>query len=252
MASGQTPLYMQLADRLRVKIGTEIAPGDKLPSERALSETYAASRNTVRLGLQRLVSEGLISPSQGRGYIVNRQDVLVYNASKSEEKNRRLSAGVDAWVQDIREQGRNPSQQITVGIEKANPLIAGKLNLEEGELLLVRRRVRYVDDQPWSTEDSYYPHDLVRDTPIAEPADIPQGVIAFMASMGHAQVRYVDDVTASMPNPKQEEMLSMDPGVPLLVRTRVGYTDSRPIRVTVTVMPTDRNVLRYELGTHER
>ncbi|MFI1091930.1 GntR family transcriptional regulator [Streptomyces sp. NPDC020917] len=252
MATGQTPLYMQLADKLRAKIGTEIQPGDTMPSERSLSETYSASRNTVRLGLQRLVSEGLISPSQGRGYIVNRQDVLVYNASKSEEKDRRISAGVDAWVQDIREQGRNPSQQITVGIEKADPLIADKLNLEPGDLLLVRRRVRYVDEQPWSTEDSYYPHELVRDTPIAEPADIPQGVIAYMATIGHAQVRYVDDVSATMPNPKQADLLSMDPGVPLLVRMRVGYTTDRPVRVTVTVMPTDRNVLRYELGTHEQ
>ncbi|MFD7499954.1 GntR family transcriptional regulator [Streptomyces sp. NPDC059850] len=253
MATASEPLYMQLAATLREKIAKgEYAPGSSLPSERKLCEAHNASRNTVRLGLQRLVTEGLISPSHGRGYIVRRPDVLVYNASRSEDHNRRVTAGVDAWVQDIQEQGRTPSQRISVAIEKANPDIAERLSVEPGSLLVVRRRLRFVDDQPWSTEDSYYSHEIVHNTPIAEPADIAQGVIAYMASLGYRQVRYVDDVTAAMPNPKQADELAIEPGVPLLIRTRVGYTTTIPIRVTVTAMPTDRNVLRYELGTHEQ
>lgn len=252
MATRSDPLYMQLAASLRAKIeGGEYPPGSKLPSERKLMELYEASRNTVRLGLQRLVAEGLVFPSQGRAYMVHRQDVLVYNSSRSEDHERRLSAGVDAWVQDIREQGRTPSQKISVSIEKARAEIARRLEMQTDELVLVRRRLRFVDEQPWSTEDSYYPHELVKNTPIAEPADIPEGVIAYMASLGHRQTRYVDDVTAVMPNPRQADELAVEAGVPLLVRTRVGYTEKRPVRVTVTAMPTDRNVLRYELGTGE-
>ncbi|MEU6221282.1 GntR family transcriptional regulator [Streptomyces sp. NPDC047022] len=250
MATRSDPLYMQLAASLRAKIqGGEYPPGSKLPSERKLMELHDASRNTVRLGLQRLVAEGLVFASQGRAYMVHRQDVLVYNSSRSEDHNRRLAAGVDAWVQDIQEQGRTPSQEISVSIEKASPEIARRLEMESGDLVLVRRRLRFVDEQPWSTEDSYYPHELVKGTPIAEPADIPEGVIAYMASIGHKQIRYVDDVTAVMPNPKQADELAVEAGIPLLVRTRVGHTVSTPVRVTVTSMPTDRNVLRYELGT---
>ncbi|GAA3754417.1 GntR family transcriptional regulator [Streptomyces tremellae] len=245
-------MYERLADALREQINAgTFPPGSKLPSERKLMDDHGASRNTVRLGLRRLVSEGLIFPSHGQGYLVHRQDVLVYNASRSEDQDRRLAAGVDAWVQDIQEQGRTPNQSISVSIEKASPVVADKLNLSPGELVLVRRRLRTVDGQPWSTEDSYYPHALVSNTPIAEPADIPEGVIAYMASMGHVQVRYVDDVTAAMPTPKQADELAVEPGVPVLVRTRTGYTATEAVRVTVTTMPTDRNVLRYELGTSE-
>ncbi|MFJ9819970.1 GntR family transcriptional regulator [Streptomyces sp. NPDC101151] len=252
MATRSDPLYMQLAAILRAKIeGGEYPPGSKLPSERKLMELYDASRNTVRLGLQRLVAEGLVFASQGRAYMVHRQDVLVYNSSRSEEHNRRLAAGVDAWVQDIQEQGRTPSQQISVSIETASPDIARRLELQPDALVLVRRRLRFVDEQPWSTEDSYYPHELVKNTPVAEPADIPEGVIAYMASIGHKQVRYVDDVTAVMPNPKQAADLAVEAGIPLLIRARVGYTETGPVRVTTTAMPTDRNVLRYELGTGE-
>ncbi|MEU7182302.1 MULTISPECIES: GntR family transcriptional regulator [Streptomyces] len=250
MATRSNPLYVQLAESLRAKIDSgEYPPGSKLPSERKLMEVYDASRNTVRLGLKRLVAEGLIFASQGRAYMVHRKDVLIYNASRSEDHNRRVTAGVDAWVQDIQEQGRTPSQKISVSIEKADTNIAQRLDIEPGDLVLVRRRLRFVDDHPWSTEDSYYPHELVKNTPIAEPADVAEGVIACMASMGHIQVRYVDDVTATMPNPKQADELAVEGGVPLLVRTRVGYTKTGPVRATVTAMPTDRHVLRYELGT---
>ncbi|MGW2507853.1 GntR family transcriptional regulator [Streptomyces scopuliridis] len=250
MTTRSEPLYSQLAASLRAKIDAgDYPPGTKLPSERKLMEQYDASRNTIRNALRQLVAEGLVFPSQGQGYLVHRQDVLVYNASRSEDHNRRLSAGVDAWVQDIREQDRTPSQTISVSIEKAKRDIAQRLQVELDALVLVRRRLRFVDDQPWSTEDSYYPHGLVKDTPVAEPADIPEGVIAYMASIGHAQVRYVDDVTAVMPTPKQADELAIEAGVPLLVRTRVGYTETGPVRVTITAMPVDRNVLRYELGT---
>ncbi|MFF3751282.1 GntR family transcriptional regulator [Streptomyces sp. NPDC002018] len=252
MTTRSDPLYEQMAAALREQIGAGVyGPGSKLPSERTLMERFGASRNTVRLGLKRLVTEGLIFPSHGQGYLVHRQDVLVYNASRSENHDRRVSAGVDAWVQDIQEQGRTPSQTIAVSIEKASPDIAVKLGLEAGDLVLVRRRLRFVDGQPWSTEDSYYPNSLVKNTLVAEPADIPEGVIAYMASMGYTQVRYVDDVTAVMPNPKQADDLAVEPGVPLLVRSRTGYAESGPVRVTVTAMPTDRNVLRYELGTRQ-
>jgi GntR family transcriptional regulator len=249
MATRSDPMYAQLAATLRTEIDSGLyAPGSKLPSERKLMARFSASRNTVRLGLQRLVTEGRIFPSQGQGYLVHRQDVLVYNSSRSEDHNRRLSAGVDAWVQDIQEQGREPSQSISVSIEKADPGIAQRLDLEPDSLVLVRRRLRFVDGQPWSTEDSYYPHDLVKNTPIAEPADIPEGVIAYMASIGYTQIQYVDDVSAVIPDPKQADELAIETGIPLLTRTRTGYTETGPVRVTVTAMPTDRNILRYELG----
>lgn len=249
MTSDARPLYAVLADDLRKRISTgEYGPGSKLPSERHLCEEHDASRNTVRSALQRLVAEGLIVASHGRGYTVRRQDVLVYNSSRSEDHARRISAGVDAWVQDIREQGRTPSQEISVGIEHALPNIAKILEVDPDALVLARRRARFVDGKPWSTEDSFYPYDLVKDTQIAEPADIAEGVIALMASLGYVQIRYIDDVTARMPNPAESKILNIDPGLPVLVRTRTGHAEDRPVRVTVTVMPTDRNVLRYELS----
>jgi GntR family transcriptional regulator, transcriptional repressor for pyruvate dehydrogenase complex len=48
----------------------EIEPGARLPPERQLSETLGVSRLTLRAGLAKLASTGLLSVKQGSGYRV--------------------------------------------------------------------------------------------------------------------------------------------------------------------------------------
>ncbi len=56
------------ARRLRdALLRREIAPGERLATERALAEQWGIDRGTVRAGLQRLVAQGLLVQRQGRG-----------------------------------------------------------------------------------------------------------------------------------------------------------------------------------------
>jgi DNA-binding FadR family transcriptional regulator len=48
----------------------ELAPGERLPPERKLAETFGVNRVTVRSALQRLETEHLVSVRQGSGYRV--------------------------------------------------------------------------------------------------------------------------------------------------------------------------------------
>ena len=48
----------------------DLAPGDRLPSERTLAEDLSAGRTTVRLVLVKLAAEGLVRAEHGRGYFV--------------------------------------------------------------------------------------------------------------------------------------------------------------------------------------
>ena len=65
------PLYQQLASLLRKQINSgELSPGDRVPTEAELSERYNTSRNTVRLALDVLRNEGLLTSQQGRGSFV--------------------------------------------------------------------------------------------------------------------------------------------------------------------------------------
>lgn len=65
------PLSQQLAAILREKIDKgEIKPGQKIPSETALVQTYDVARGTVRRALNILREEGKIVTFPGRGSYV--------------------------------------------------------------------------------------------------------------------------------------------------------------------------------------
>lgn len=59
------------ADALRRAIlQGELAPGDRLPPERVLAESFGVNRVTVRSALARLASSKLVNARQGSGYVV--------------------------------------------------------------------------------------------------------------------------------------------------------------------------------------
>ena len=69
--AASAPLYMQIKENIQRKIEEGVyADGDKLPSERALCETFSVSRIPVRKALEMLESEGLIRSFQGKGSFV--------------------------------------------------------------------------------------------------------------------------------------------------------------------------------------
>ena len=65
------PMYRHIADDLRTQITTgQLRPNAKLPTEGELSDTYEASRNTVREAIRRLTDEGLLESRPGQGTFV--------------------------------------------------------------------------------------------------------------------------------------------------------------------------------------
>ena len=69
--SSPIPLYYQLKMLIKRKIEKGLyAPGDRIPTERALCEKYEISRAPVRQALMELVQEGYIRRQSGRGTFV--------------------------------------------------------------------------------------------------------------------------------------------------------------------------------------
>ncbi|MGW5556824.1 GntR family transcriptional regulator [Micromonospora sp. NPDC003944] len=69
---GQEPVgYQELAEILRARITSgQLNPGDRLPSERDLSQTYDVAPMTARAAVQQLRNEGLAEAVRGRGVVV--------------------------------------------------------------------------------------------------------------------------------------------------------------------------------------
>ncbi|MGC9410131.1 GntR family transcriptional regulator [Streptomyces sp. DZ1-3] len=242
------PKYQQVADTLRREIDNGMyAPGDRLPSEAELASRFDASRNTVRSGLSVLVSQGLITSSQGLGYEVRKHEVFELNASRFE--NLTFPQNGDAYSTDVTNAGRRPHQTFRVEMAPTPDYVAERLKVEAGSRSVLRFCHRFVDDVPWSTQATHYPDWLIREAPrLAEPGDIDEGTTRYLAGRGIEQVGYADEISTRMPTPEEARLLEIGPGVPVLLWTRTGYTAERPARCTVTTFRGDLNRMNYEIG----
>ena len=115
------------------------------------------TRGTVRQALQALVNEGLVNVMQGRGYLVREREALIYDLTGSESPDRRSSATHDIWITDIQAQGRTPGMRLDVLRVVPPADIAACLELDDDQGVVLRRRVRLVDEQPYSISSAYWP-----------------------------------------------------------------------------------------------
>ena len=72
------PLYIQVKEAVQSEIKSGVwKTGDKLPTERELSERLKVSRNTVSQAYQELEAEGVLTSVQGRGtFVCDRDDAV--------------------------------------------------------------------------------------------------------------------------------------------------------------------------------
>lgn len=75
LQNSDVPIYRQIAFQFKDDImNGRIAEGEYLPSIRGLAKDLKISVITTMKAYELLTEEGMISPVQGKGYIVNPQD----------------------------------------------------------------------------------------------------------------------------------------------------------------------------------
>lgn len=241
-------LYRDLAEELRDLV-TGLAPGDRLPSEADLVRQHKVSRQTVRYALTALANEGLIISGQGRGWHKRDLRILCWVASEP-ESNVQVDPDVspaDVWSQGIRDQGRVPTERITVETVLAGSQYGTLLELPADEPVVVRRRLRYVDQVLHATADSYFPRRMVAGTPIELPTDVRPGALSVLAEQGYPVASVRDTIRVRPPTAAERDLFELSPGVAVAEHARVRRSaDGTVAAVTVAVLPGDRNELVYE------
>ena len=90
------PLYMQLAEQLRGMIlSGRVNVGEKLATERVLSQCLTISRNTVSLAYRELEEQGLIISRQGSGTYVADLEVRLPQDERREELLNHIDLAID-------------------------------------------------------------------------------------------------------------------------------------------------------------
>jgi GntR family transcriptional regulator len=93
-----TPIYRQIGDQVRLGVATgALAPGDPLPSVRALADRLVINANTVAKAYAELVRDGVVESQQGLGFFVASKKRQVYSRA---ERLRRLNQALETFVHE--------------------------------------------------------------------------------------------------------------------------------------------------------
>ena len=209
-ADSDTPLYMQLAN----KLSDGIASGDwraneALPSERVLSEMLNISRVTARKAIDMLCARGMLTRRRGSGtYITPKlEQPLSRLTSFSEELRQRGFTAGSRWLQ----------REITV----AAPLELLSLGLSPNMPVARLKRLRTADDVVMAIETSTIPAMYMPD-----PATVNGSLYGYLESTGNVPMRALQHIRAINANAEQARLANIAPGTAMLHITRVSYLES--------------------------
>lgn len=222
-------------------------PRPETPTETELRKEPDASRSTIRDAIKWLTSLGLVETRPGQGtFVVKKIDPFI--TTLSADTGTGLGGGEGAtYLSQVSEQDREASStDPQVEMQKAAGEVVARLQLEEAAQVISRHQKRYIDGTPWSLQTSFYPRGLAQGADrLLEPADIAEGTVRYLAeTLGLRQVGYRDWITVRSPNDHEAEFFKLPEdgrvGVFEVFRTAYDQTGA-PMRLTVTIFPTDRN-----------
>jgi GntR family transcriptional regulator len=252
------PMYHQIADDLREQIESgKLAPGAQLPTELDLREEHGASRNTIRDAIKRLISLGLVETRPGQGtFVVQKIDPFVTTLTGEEESGMVGATDSIAYLSGVSNMDRQPSLgPIRVEVQTPPEEIAKRLRVAPNTQVVSRHQERFIDGIPWSLQTSYYPLEFVTSgkAPLLLVAeDMPDGAVRYLEEvMKIKQAGYRDWITARTPDDNEQKFFRIPHDSTVFEVFRTGFDDTekpKPMRVTVTVYPADRNQFIVNVG----
>ena len=159
------------------------------------------------------------------------------------------------YLSQVSKQHREASYSAPqVAIQKASSEVSAGLQVPEGTQVISRSQRRYVDRTPWSLQTSFYPRGFVAQGAdrLIEADDIEMGTVKYLAqTLGLQQVAYRDWIKVRAPDTSEATFFNLSQdgrvGVFEIIRTAFDQT-GRPMRLTVTIFPTDRNEFVVNVG----
>lgn len=253
MAQNQ-PLYRHIADDLRLKITTgKLAANVKLPTEGELSDQYEASRNTVREAIRRLTDEGLLESRPGQGTFVARKLDPFVTVLTADPKTGFGGGDSAAYASEVRSNHRDPTNSVPrVEVVTVSSEVADLLKVSPDAQVVSRSQDRYIDGVPWSRQTTFYLMDFITKgaTDLLMAKDIDGGAVKYLGDeIGVRQTGYRDVITGRLATDEEQPFFGVGHNAAVFVHSRVAFDqDNKPMRLTVTIFPADRNQLIFNVG----
>lgn len=239
-------MYERIAAALRDEILARTrAPGERLPTQEELSETFGASRIVVRKALDQLEAEGLIDRVQGGRATVRLYDPLVRRSSLHYRTNPGAPFAEEALATE-----RTPEYDHDSAPERAGLEIARRLRINVGDEVMRTEYVSYANKEPLMRVTSYEPLAITRGTPIELPEEGPlmaAGIVDRFTSIGLRPTSVVERLNSRMPRPSEAAQLQIKPGIPVIVIVRTCYAGETPIETADLLLAANQFKLEYVL-----
>lgn len=211
-----TPLYYQLLVIIKKNIESGVwKPGQNIPTELELMETYGISRSTIRQAILVLVNDGYLRRDKSKGTIVTsptgRMRFVGSLISFSEEMNNKRVP----HYSHILEQKVLP----------ADKNVAQKLRLETGTSVYYLKRVRHVNNEPFLIDEHYIPYSLCPgiEEKYKENTSLYQLLkVEYQFNLYYGQIEF-QPITP--PSKEAVDLLKVYPTTSLLYVERIVYSD---------------------------
>jgi GntR family transcriptional regulator len=238
--SSALPYYVQLKERLMDGIHSgRWQPGERLPSELELCDSFDVSRTVVRQALQELAYEGLVVREKGRGTFVAEPKI----------SSTSLVHSLVGFHQDMAERGLEPHSKVLEQVMlPANQQVAHYLHLDELSPVIKLERLRFIREDPIVLVTSYLPYGLC---PLALSADFSQhSLYAFLEeNYDIALKRGRRRIEAVVANEELASLFRAEPGSPLLRMESVTFSEQdRPIEYFIGYFRGDRSRFEVEVN----
>ncbi|EOZ7526100.1 GntR family transcriptional regulator [Enterobacter quasiroggenkampii] len=222
------PMYRQIADALREKISAgELKPGDALPTESSLQETFNVSRVTVRQALKLLTEEQIVESIQGSGTYVKEERVNydIYQLTGFYEK--------------LADRNVDTHSEVSIfEVLKADAKLAEKLNLSHDDKIWHVKRVRFIKQKPVNLEETWMPLALFPDLTWEVMENSKYHYVEQIKKL--VIDRSEQELVPIMPSEEAIAALSLDPTKPILEKVSRGFLkDGRVFEYSRNVFNTD-------------
>ena len=208
------PLYTQIKEILKQRIlDGDYEVHERLPSESEMMKVFGVSRITVRQALRDLHSVGLVFSVQGKGTFVSRPKAVQDIQS------------LQGFGEAMTPKGYETSARVVSVQEKNAPNdIAEALQLTRGSQVVELTRIRYLNREPISVDNSFFPveigqsllgRDLTKDV-------FPMLENDFGIALAHADLK----IEAMPANSELAQHLNIDDGSSILRIQRLVFSQN--------------------------
>ena len=233
------PLYEQVRTRLIEGISAgRWRPGEAIPSEGALAETYGVAIGTIRKAVDALVAEQVLDRQQGKGTFVTQHD-----------ESRRLFH----FFHVVGDDGHKAYPEVRTLVfrrDRADAAAAEALGIARHEKVIRIRNVLSLEGAPRIVDDITLPAVLFPG--LREKIFLARGNTIYhlyQSRYGINVLRADERLRAVIATAGDAEVLRVEPGAPLLEIRRVALTfRDRPVELRVSRVDTSAHVYHNTFG----